>query len=353
MKTKFMMMALLTMLLAVSCEKSKRVAIGGDDQIIVMADSIHWPVLLYPLQEVFEREYRVPIPEKEFYLQFVNISNFDHYKNYKYIILAGTFRHQGPVSSFIAGLLSEEARKVIENKEHFWFNKYDEWAYGQYLMILVSDSIYDLADLINRNSEELYAHAIRHKNKLVSDFIFSTGKYLEKKELPRRLYEQYGWSIRVHPDYRIGEQDSLRQYVRFYAPSMNKSLLRWISVHWMPVNPNKPIDSLITPDWMSETRNKLGRWFVDTTVTVPQYDRFEKTEFAGYSALRYDGVWRTPSPRMPYGGAFRAFAFTDSATQRIYFIDLAVFFPEEPKKIKNLREQEAIARTFSTKPLLE
>ena len=126
---------ILLILFAASCEKTKRVAIGGDDQIIVMADSIHWATLLYPLQDVFEKEYRVPVPEKEFYLQFVNIGNFEHYKNYKYLILAGTLRHQGPVSRFIADLLSEEARAVVEKKEHFWFNKYDEWAYGQYLML--------------------------------------------------------------------------------------------------------------------------------------------------------------------------------------------------------------------------
>ncbi len=343
----------LTVLSGSACEKTKRVAIGGDDQIIVMADSLHWPALLFPLQTIFEKEYRVPTPEKEFYIQFVNLVNFDHYRNYKYVILAGTLTHKGPVSRFIGELLSDDAKEVVRSKEHFWFNKTDEWAYGQLMMILTSDSIVDLVDFINRNDDDIYERALEHKNRLVSDFIYTTGKYLEKKGLQKQLFEKYGWTMRIHPDYRLTDEQPEKGYVRFYAPSMNKSLQRWISVHWLPPAKDKSPDSVITEPWMTATRNKLGSWFVDTVVTVPMYDRYGRTEFAGYPALEYNGVWRTPSPVRPFGGAFRSFAFADSVTQRIYFIDLAVFFPEEQKKLKNLREQEIIARTFSVREAKE
>ncbi len=340
------------LLVALSCERTKRVAIGGDDQVIVFADSLHWPALLFPLQNTFEKEFRVPQPEKEFYIQFVDLSNFDHYRNYKNIVLAGTLSHNGPVSRFIQDILSEDAIKVVRAREHFWFNKSNEWAYGQLLMIFASDSIADLADFIDRNDEEIFREALKHKNELVADFVFSTGKYFEKKNLPGYLMDNYRWTMKVHPDYRLMDEQPARGYVRFHSASMNKSLQRWISVHWMPLPGNVSPDSVITGTWMTETRNKIGSWFVDTVVTVPQYDRFERSAFAGYSAMQYNGVWRTPvSRKLPYGGAFRAFAFSDSVTSRIYFIDLAVFFPEEQKKLKNLRELEVIANTFSTRDL--
>lgn len=339
-------------MITLSCERTKRVAIGGDDQIIVFADSLQWPSLLFPLQNVFEKEFRVPQPEKEFYIQFVNLEHFDHYKNYKNIVLAGTLTSRGPVSRFISDILSDDAKQVVHKKEHFWFNKSNEWAYGQLLMIFTTDSIADLADLIDRNDDEIFKTALQHKNELVLDFVSSTGKFLEKKELPKYLYDTYRWSMKMHPDYKLADEQPAKGYVRFHAPSLNKSLQRWISVHWIPLGKSAP-DSVISESWMTATRNKIGSWFVDTVVTVPQYDRFERSEFAGYSALQYNGVWRTPSIKRPFGGAFRSFAFSDSATSRIYFIDLAVFFPEEQKKLKNLREQEVIARTFTSKEIKE
>ena len=203
--------------------------------------------------------------------------------------------------------------------------------------------------------EEQLIYANSAARLLMQDLTFSqlrTGPYSvsSQKELPKYLYDTYRWSMKMHPDYKLADEQPAKGYVRFHAPSINKSLQRWISVHWLPLG-KSAADSVITESWMTATRNKIGSWFVDTVVTVPQYDRFERSEFAGYNALQYNGVWRTPSVKRPFGGAFRSFAFSDSATSRIYFIDLAVFFPEEQKKLKNLREQEAIARTFTSKEI--
>lgn len=330
------------------CEPRKGPAIGGDDQIIVFADSTDWNTIQYPLKEVFERVVYTPQDETEFYLQRAELSNFDLYKTYKYILMVGTLNSRDPVSQTVQGMLSDEVRPSVESCEYFVFNKKNEWARGQLVMILVSTNLTELMEAINENQEALYQQLDDHKNRIVSDFIYSTAAPLENKTLRRELFEKYHWTMRVHPDFKLREEDPARRYVRFHSAGLNKSLQRWISVYWEPAEPNVRTDTLISRAWMIKTRNKIGSWFVDSTVVSDYKLNFRKTRFADYDACCLYGIWVTPSTKNAYGGPFRSYAFADSLTRRVYFIDQAVFFPEEIKKLKQLRELDVITKTFTT-----
>ena len=334
-------------------ELKKSAAIGGDDQIIVIADSANWSQGKETLQLVFERVFITPQPETDFYLQHQRANTFDIYKKYKYIIMIGTLDSQEPVSQTVAGMLNDEAAQAVRSGEYFIFTRKDEWSIGQVVMVLTGNTMQELNRQIQSNADQLFEIFDTHKTFLMSDFLYGTAAPLEDKALQKDLYAKYQWTMRIHPDYKLVEEKPDSHYVRFHATSMYKSLQRWISVYWVPLTGTDNPDSFMTRSWMIKTRNKLGSWFIDPVKTSPSFDKFYNTDFGDYKALVYTGIWKTLAIQNAFGGAFRSYAFYDEATKRIYFIDQALFFPEEIKKIKFLRELDVISRTFTTKPPTE
>lgn len=331
-------------------ELKKSAAIGGDDQIIVIADSANWSQGKETLQLVFERVFITPQPETDFYLQHQRANTFDIYKKYKYIIMIGTLDSQEPVSQTVAGMLNDEAAQAVRSGEYFVFTRKDEWSIGQIVMVLTSNNMQDLNRHIQNNTDQLFDIFDTHKTALMSDFLYGTSAPLEDKALQKELYKKYQWTMRIHPDYKLVEEKPDSNYVRFHATSMYKSLQRWISVYWVPLTGTEVPDSFLTRSWMIQTRNKLGSWFLDPVKITPSFDKFHQTEFAGRPAMAYTGIWKTVDIQNAFGGPFRSYAFYDEATKRIYLIDQALFFPEEITKIKFLRELDVITRTFTTKP---
>lgn len=331
----------------------KSAAIGGDDQVIVIADSLQWSRAKETLQIVFERTFITPQTETDFYLQYAPERVFETYKKYKYIIMIGTLDSDEPVSRTVRSMLNDEAAAAVQSGDYFVFTRDDEWSIGQKLMVLTSNNIENLNRRIQDNSDQLFEIFDRHKTHLMTDFLYGTSAPLEDKELQKELYRKYGWTMRVHPDYKLAEEKPDSHYVRFHATSMYKSLQRWISVYWLPLESGTVPDSFLTRSWMIRTRNKIGSWFVDPVMTTPSFDKFYKTDINGIPALIYSGIWKTVQIQNAFGGPFRSYAFYDKAGERIFFIDQALFFPEEIKKLKFLRELDVITRTFSTKPPAE
>ena len=347
MKTIFCVFAAI---LIVGCGKIRKSAsIGGDDQIIVFADSANWSQSKESLQIVFEKTFITPQNETDFYLQHAPIEVFDIYKKYKYIIMIGTLDSKEPVSQTVQSMLSEDAAKSVASGEYFIFTRKDEWSVGQVIIVLTSNTIQDINRFVQANGDQLFEIFDTHKTDLMADFLYGTSAPLEDKSLQSDLYKKYQWSMRIHPDYKIVEEKPDSNYVRFHASSFYKSLQRWLSVYWVPLDAQAVPDSFLTKKWMIETRNKIGSWFVDPVKTSPSFDSFYKTEISGLAALAYTGIWKTTDMKNAFGGPFRSYAFYDSLSRRIYFIDQALFFPEEIKKLKFLRELDVITRTFTTK----
>lgn len=337
-----------------SCGKVyKSPAIGGDDQIIVFSDSANWSQSKESLQIVFERNFITPQNETDFYLQRAPISVFDIYKKYKYIVMIGTLDSKEPVSQTVQSMLNEEAAKAVGSGEYFIFTRKDEWSVGQVIMVLTSNTIQDVNRFIQANGDQLFEIFDTHKTNLMSDFLYGSSAPLEDKTLQKELFKKYQWTLRIHPDYKLVEESPDRHYVRFHASSYYKSLQRWLSVYWVPLDTQAVPDSFLTKTWMIQTRNKIGSWFLDSVKTTPTFDSFYKTEIGGRPALAYTGIWKTLDLQNAFGGPFRSYTFYDEPTRRIYFIDQALFFPEEIKKLKFLRELDVITKTFTTKPPAE
>ena len=326
---------------------TKSAGIGGDDQLIVFADSSEWVLLEQSLRQVFEREFTTPQAEKEFFIQHVPISTFDSYRKYKNIIMAGTLGGPDIVSQTIEEMLSPEARQTVEDGEHFVVTRADEWAHGQMLMILVAPSSGDLVQSLKSNQEYLYNVFDKQKSKLVYNFIYRTSAPLEDKKLQQQLYDRYKWTMKIHPDYKLVDEKPDLQYVRFHSYSAVNARQSWISVHWQSLQA-EGLDTAMTPERLKVKRRQLGRWFKEQVTNVAGFDTVSTALFNEAKALCYRGIWKTIDPTNPFGGVFRTYMFYDDKSARLFVIDQAVFYPSEARKLKVLRELDVISKTFKT-----
>lgn len=326
-----------------SCESQKPVAIGADNEIIVFADSAEWIHMEETLRAAFERSFRTPQEEREFTLRRTPLSVLRTYEKHKLLLFLGTLDATGPVSQTVQGMLGESARQAVENGTHFVFTRDDEWARGQLLMILTATDIQDLRQQCIAESERLFLVADEHKTRIVSSFMYRTAAPLEDKMLQNEVFQKYGWFLRIHPDFKLVEQNEDSNYVRFHSHSRYSSLQRWITVHWI----DSPTDTVLTHSFLKQQRNRMGHWFVDPVRSVDGFDQFYVGSLASYRALIHRGIWRSDAGQNAFGGAFRTYGFYEPTQQRIYLIDQAVFFPEEPNKLTHLRILDVISQTFS------
>ncbi len=327
-----------------ACRHQKPAAIGGDEQIIVFSDSSEWAYSEALLRGVFERVVRTPQPEAEFTLQYEPVSVFNTYQRYKSLILLGTLDSKREFSQTIQHLLSADAETAVRSGGYFYFVKNNEWAEGQTVMILVSENSHKLNQCLRDRRDELFQVFDDRKTELLSNSVYGSVPPDENENHGNDLFQKFGWRLRMLPEYRI--VDERPNYVRFHTGVYSSQ--RWISVYWTACRSQREADSLINRKWMIETRNQLGRWFSDPVAADSGYGSFQDAGFGGYRALRYDGIWKTLSFENAFGGPFRSYAFYESVTRRVYFLDACVFSPEENKKLKLLRQLDIILKSFST-----
>jgi len=335
----------LLLIQAVGCQPRKPLAIGGNDQIIVLSDSLEWNLCKDNLHDALERTYFTPQPESEFYLQRVSLSVFPIYEKYKFILMIARLGSDGEVSTMVNRMLTDSAKKGVQNGDYFVFTRRHEWAQDQLIMILVSDQLDRLNRFISDNSENLHEVLYTQQNHLVGSFLYEKEQSTETDSSTARLFEKYGWSMRLPAEYKLVDEKS--DYVRFHSRAFQSVLQQWICVHWLPTKGSETAQTTITQDWMRAQRDTLGAKFFEPVTDDTSYSYFSHTKHSGHSLLTYQGVWKTLDAKNPLGGAFRSYAFFEPTTKRIFFIDLSVFFPGEDKKLRYFSELEAIANTFS------
>lgn len=324
------------LLLAGSGCLKKPQASGGDTQLYVVADSLNWIELQPALQSAFQKVIETPQPEKVFELVWVPPRKFNEFATRKYMALLGLLESEGEISGKVAGMLSAEVKKHVEDGSAFYFPKENAWAQNQLLVVLAGTTAEELAQKLQENKNKLYHLFL---DRLLAETEKQMFSQLEQKELSQTLLEKYGWMVRVQHDYVLNVERPDENFVMLRRSLPGRE--RWLFVHWVDdADPN-----VISESWALEKRNKLTRKFYQGDFVDEQYLHSEEVDFLGRPALMLYGLWRNDTNFV--GGPFRTYVFYDEDSQRIYMIDLAVYYPAG-KKEPFLRQLDIMAHTFKT-----
>ena len=319
-----------------NCFQSKN-PLGSDHQIRVVADSLIWQQAEPILRDILEKVEYTPQPEKVFKIIKADLNNFKRFKN---IIFLSTFDAKDEISNSINSNLSENARRKVETG-NIIFVKQNEWANYQMIMFLIGNDLPSLLNRIEEQRSEIFFQFDNYWNEFHKDILFH---YKEKKDIEQHLLKNYGWMIRVPNDFNLEIQSAKDRFVMF----LRNIPPRWLSIYWI-----EAIDpSIITKEWCIAQRNEIGKKFYEGETLEEKYEevRAEEVIFLNRRALKLKGLWKNADDAAdPAGGPFRLYCFFDEPTERIYFIDMHLFYPEfKKRKLHYFRQMEIVANTFKT-----
>ena len=329
-----------------SCTNTQKQAIGNDDDIIVIADSLLFVNLEAELLHVFEKVIYTPQPENLFHLQRENINKIRHLQNRKNIIVLGTLDSDDQTSEYLREVLDSSVTKLIESGQEFFINKTNLWAKDQLVMFIVGNSVEELKKKILEGNEELLYSFRNMSNERLFSKLFKPS--LENKKVEAEFLSKYGWSIYVQPGVELAKSDSLNNFV-WLRSGRNTPVERWIFVRWVD-NANANYlnnDSLI--NIRNRTTKKYYRVAGDSVGVKISYGMTKpmvsQADFNGHYSLMSQGFWTFDDKSG--GGPFISYSYLDENTKRFYMIDASIFAPKYYKK-KLIHQADVILNSFKT-----
>jgi len=306
--------------------------VGSSHEIVVLCDDRDWEIFESVLRETFERIVRTPQPEKVFAVKHRGPDRFETYRIWRNLLLLAPLESDGETAAWIRSLLSSEARAKVENGEAYVFVRTDIWATKQTVTILSARNAGELRTRIEGNREDLFRTMEEHLDRKVTALLYSRG---EEVELAQDLAGRYGWTLRIPEGYGIYREQPEAGYVWLRRPEPE----RWLFVYWEPLSGSADP----SPSRCRIRRDEICARFRGGDRVLPEDLRMEAVTFAGRPAHKLSGLWENEEREV--GGPFRSYCFADSASARLFLIDLAMFAPEARKE-PYLRQLDLIAQTF-------
>ena len=324
---------------------AKKIAKGFEDEIIVVADSVEYEMILESLQSVFEKEIFTPQPEKLFTLKRMDVSRLQNNKRLKNVIIAAPLNSGSKTSAYIEAIVDSSVEAKLSSDTTFIVYKYDLWAKNQIVAVLAANTIEELNTTILKNSENLlYAFQKKSDERLFSNLY---NPAYEKKDIEGKFLRDYGWVIYVQADYIVALDKPEDNFV-WLRRSPGSDMERWIFVHWI----DNATPEYLNQDSIKVLRNRLTKQFYQTiddasyVVVAEDYFVVNEVNFNGRYALFTQGLWELNIKGM--GGPFVNYFFYDEKLQRIYMIDGSVYAPKYYKR-NLIQQMDVTLQSFRTK----
>ena len=310
---------------------------GPEHLVIVLGDTTEIKRVEPLLRNALERTISTPHREKIFEARIFPADSLPRYAHYRHVLIVGTLNARGQAGEYINKLVGR-SRPRVEQDSAYVFSRRDPWVRGQLLVLFVSRDLETLERRLRENGDVIFQLFNDFENEQVKRRMYAT---LEQKKLNQYLLDKYGWMVRVQHDYFIALEKPGFVFLRRMYPE------RWLFVLWEKTDdPSK-----LTKEWVLEKRAWVGQEYYGGDTILDLDLQVHEVDFNGRYALQFDGIWENAAKIA--GGPWRAYAFYDKPTGRLYLIDLAVFAPTRERKMPFLRQLDVMAHTFRTKYDLE
>ncbi len=332
-------------LLGLNCKTTLKPAMGEEDEVIVVADSIEFVTMEHSLRQVFEKEIFTPQPEKLFYIRRINYDELERFKNRKNIVFAAPINSGSDVSKFIETSVDSSAKEKILKGESSYIFRYDLWAKNQIVILISSDDIQSMEFAIMNNADKFLYTLQKISDKRLSESTYNS-RY-ENKKLQAQLLKNYGWMVYCQADYVLAVDRPDKNFV-WLRRSPDTAMERWIFISWV----DNATPEYLNADSIYAIRNRLTKEFYRTSDDNDYVEIADsaiapvEVNFKGRYALFTQGLWRTTDKFM--GGPFINYTFYDEAAKRIYVLDGSVFAPKFYKR-KIIQQVDVILQTFLSK----
>jgi len=327
-----------------SC-KSDNIAVGPEDRIYVICDSLIYSKLKDALVFTFEKTIYTPQPEKTFLLIRKDFTDLENLKKFKNIILIDKLNSSTPEAKLIASLMDKNMKSITVADSEFVFIKNDLWKKDQLVMILTNSDIERLNKSILKHNISLINYFHRESAKRIFDEMIKSD--YQKKSIEEKLLYDYGWKIFIPKNFSIALNIPKENFV-WLRSNIGDDFAKLIFVYW--IENGSP--DLLTPDSIFNLRDSITKKYFrsgDERAYVRINKNFIKTDevnFNGHYALASQGLWEMDDKSK--GGPFINYTFYDERTKRIYMLDGSIYAPKYYKK-ELIQQLDVILQSFTSK----
>ena len=317
-----------------SCEKTKPVAQGGDNEIVVVCSKVDKPQIGSILANILSDTLYTPQAEPYFKLIWVEPERFNEVKDYVNVIVAGIGDFpSNNGSKLIKNVLSKDQySSSMQGDNHLIFSK-DIFARDQNFLIINGPSYNKINELSIDQGPWLKKQFNTLFEKRQSEFLFDESTL--QKELEEDVFRKYGWGIKIPWGYTV-IRDSAEQQVFWIGRDLP---FRWLAIQWE--------DGLLFSDSLS-VASYAKQFPIKLFENIRYTDyklKVEPSTFKDYGSWKISGLWE--SIEEAQGGPFISHLFYDEESDRTYFVHTMIFHPGRNKFLL-LKQVDIVAKTFYT-----
>jgi hypothetical protein len=342
--TTFIVIVFILILFVISYYNVTKNAKGFEDEIYVVSDSLEYEKLKDPLESTFEKEIYTPQPEKVFTLKRVDPSEIEKYKDKKNILLLAPLNSGSDASNLVESVVDSSTKNKLLQDSNLIVYKNDLWAKDQLVTVISAPTTDQLESKLSQNAGKVMSSFQRNSDKRLRSYLYNPD--YEQKDVEGSFLKQYGWTIYVHPEYKIASESPGEKFV-WLKKSRDDELDTKIFIYWID---NAPPEYL-TGDSIKAVRNRLTKEFYRTTkdtsyvVVAEDYFMVNEVSFNKRYAILTQGLWELDTKSKT--GPFINYTFYDEKSKRLYMLDGSIFAPKYYKR--NLIQQvDVILQSFMT-----
>ena len=331
--TKMLRITILTFLLFIllSCDY-KRDAIGGNDDIIVLAAKEDREKVSSLLSVVFNDTLLTPSPESFYNIKFAEPESFSALKTQTNLVIASIGDYElNPATKLAKELLGENTFNKTLDEIPLILSR-NQFAKNQLFMIISGNSYDQINDYLDSNKAFI-------KKQFDDNFFKKQAQYFldnqRQEELELELLSKYNWTMNIPWGWELIKDDPEKSFLW-----IGQELpFRWIAVQWREGNFFSKEDAL-------EYAQDFPQNYFESIRYNPDYLKIDFEDFNSESAYRIYGLWESIEDAK--GGPFQGYLFYDYKNNRTFYISYIVFNPGG-KKAFYMRQLEMIAQTIDIK----
>lgn len=307
----------------------KRDAIGGNDDIVVLAAKEDREKISSLLSIVFNDTLLTPSPELFYNIKFAEPESFSALKTQTNLVIASIGDYElNPATKLTKDLLGESAFKKTLNDTPLILSR-NQFAKNQLFMILSGSTPDQIKDYLVANDEFI-------RNQFDENFFSKQSQYFleneRQEELEKDLQQKYNWNMKIPWGWELIKNDSEESF--FWIG--HELPFRWIAVHWRDGN-------FFSEEEVLEYVKEYPQMYFESIRYNQEYINIEFKDFKSESSYQVSGLWESIDDAK--GGPFRGYLFYDYENDRTFYISYLVFNPGG-KKAFYMRQLEMIAKTI-------
>ncbi len=307
---------------------------GADNELAILIDEELREKVQHALLQTFCPIIDTPQPERRFIPIFGGLNEIEKLQTQQFLLLVGTLDGAGEISKLIAKMLSPEVAQGVSDGQYYLFEKKNEWARDQHMVILITSDAPSLVSRLTTESSSLFKTFNDLREQKIHQKLFN--RY-ERKDLAADIRERFGLDLRIPHDYVIVREEPESGWLRLKRAAPD----RWITLWKSQVYEENPLDSAFVIDKWSE----LAAQFADPIRMNPDYLKYKRNP-SGYFGFELRGLWETVGPQG--GGPFFCRMFYNTVDNRVYMFEGEVYNPGDVKE-PYLKQLEVILATFEVR----